>query len=82
MNNEVKISDIKTWTGDFLKWYRKKYYIDDIPASTESLYDIQNKYTMEVLESIFAHMEDDLAAGRKFSEQSKGYYDKLITPQE
>ena len=78
MPKEVKISDIKKWTKDYLKWYKKTYNIgEDVFKGTP--YDIQNQYTLEVLTSIFEHMEDDLENDRAFAEQSKGFYTKLVS---
>ena len=80
-NNEVKMSDIKKWTNDYLKWYREKYNIEN-PSFPGSPYDIQNKYTMQVLADIFEHMVDDLENNRPFSKKSKEHYDKLVTPED
>ena len=78
MPKEVKISDIKKWTNDYLKWYKKTYHIgEDVFKGTP--YGIQNQYTLEVLTSIFEHMEDDLENGRFFSEKSEEFYTKLVT---
>ena len=77
----VKISDIKKWTNDYLKWYKKKYHIEEMKDSNAP-YAIQNRYTMQVLSGIFEHMTNDLEDGRSFSERSKEYYDKLVTPED
>lgn len=78
---EVQISDIKKWTNDYLKWYKKRYHIDT-PVFPGSSYDFQNRHTMMVLESIFNHMADDLANDKPFAEKSREYYDKFVTPED
>ena len=77
MSKEVKVSDIKKWADDYLKWYKKTYHIgEDVFKGTP--YGIQNQYTLEVLTSIFEHLEDDLENDRAFAEKSKEFYTKLV----
>ena len=77
-NKEVKPSDIKKWTDDYLKWYKKTYHTGEA-AFKGTPYGIQNQYTLEVLTGIFEHMKDDLENGRSFAEQSKDFYTKLVS---
>ena len=51
-NKEVKLSDIKKWTDDYLKWYKKTYHTGEA-AFKGTPYGIQNQYTLEVLTGIF-----------------------------
>ena len=74
---EVKVSEIKKWIKDFLKWYRKAYHLDE-DTYKGTPYGAMNESTMSVLADIFNHMLEDLAEERDFKDKSKGWYDEFI----
>ena len=77
-NSEVTIEDIKKWKTEFLRWYKRKYHLDE-GIFDDTPYGRMNKYTYDVLSGIFKHMISDLESGQTFSEVSKEFYNNLVS---